>query len=89
MAIDASTRLDAFPLTYFLTLTMIIPISFHSSSADPKLHPEIAKISHDELVLIEFQGSLDVTETRPGEKDGKFIGTLRLDANAVRSISSF
>ncbi|RDB26118.1 Chromosome transmission fidelity protein 8 [Hypsizygus marmoreus] len=60
---------------------MIIPINIasSSSSSNPKLPPSLAKISHDEIVLIELQGSLEVECNHPSERDGKFIGKLTID----------
>ncbi|KAF8896082.1 chromosome transmission fidelity protein 8 [Infundibulicybe gibba] len=43
------------------------------------LPPGLAQISHDELVLIELQGTLEVECTDPAERDGRLIGTLCLD----------
>lgn len=63
---------------------MIIPIDVTSNLHDPapKLPPGLAKISHNEVVLIELQGSLEVNQ--PGERDGKLVGKLKLDEGDVR-----
>ncbi|KAF8071761.1 Ctf8-domain-containing protein [Lyophyllum atratum] len=58
---------------------MIIPINVTSFS-NPKLPPGLAKISHDEVVLIELQGSLDVECNHVSERDGKLVGKLKVDA---------
>ncbi|KAJ7745660.1 Ctf8-domain-containing protein [Mycena metata] len=61
---------------------MIISINFPTSSASsstPKLPPALAKISHDELVLIELQGALEVECTHDGERDGRLVGRLCID----------
>jgi hypothetical protein len=44
----------------------------------------LAKISHDEVVLIELQGSLEVESNHPSERDGKHVGKLRIDEATVR-----
>ena len=63
---------------------MIIPITLSSlSAANPKLPPCLAKISHDEVVLIELQGSLEVESNHPSERDGKHIGKLKIDETTV------
>ncbi|KAG9314957.1 Ctf8-domain-containing protein [Chiua virens] len=59
---------------------MIVPIAITQSNAfSPKLAPCIAQLGHDELFLIELQGTLDVqglgSESASG-KDGQLIGTL-------------
>ncbi|KAJ2924645.1 hypothetical protein H1R20_g12443, partial [Candolleomyces eurysporus] len=62
---------------------MIIPITLPdpstSSTSNPKLPPTLAKISHDEIVLIELQGALDVGDAHPSERNGKFVGKLSID----------
>jgi len=60
---------------------MIIPINVTASSSNPKLPPGLAKISHDEIVLIELQGSLDVECNHVSERDGKLVGKLKVDAS--------
>ncbi|KAF5372758.1 hypothetical protein D9615_010102 [Tricholomella constricta] len=67
--------------------SMIIPINIASSSSNPKLPPGLAKISHDEVVLIELQGSLEVECNHISERDGKLVGKLKVDAFTV-SLSS-
>jgi len=61
---------------------MIVSINIISSSSDsgPKLPTGFAKISHDEVVIIELQGTLEVECNHIGERDGKFIGKLKIDA---------
>lgn len=58
---------------------MIIPLTIDSHSPHPKLPPGLAKISHDEVVLIELQGSLEVECNHISERDGKFVGKLKID----------
>ncbi|KAJ7745658.1 hypothetical protein B0H16DRAFT_1557743 [Mycena metata] len=61
---------------------MIISINFptsSTSSSTPKLPPALAKISHDELVLIELQGALEVECTHDEERDGRLVGQLCID----------
>lgn len=65
--------------------TMIIPITFNSSTKWPKLPPALAKISHDEVVLIELQGSLEVELNHPSERNGQLVGNLTIDEAAVSS----
>lgn len=68
---------------------MIIPIEFDAPSAsNPKLPASIARVSHDEVVLIELQGTLDVESTYEGEHDGKFVGKLTVD-DALVSLFSY
>ncbi|KAF9223794.1 hypothetical protein BS17DRAFT_733588 [Gyrodon lividus] len=56
---------------------MIIPISVSPPSHfSPKLPPSIAKLGHDELFLIELQGTLDVEGSEITSKDGQLIGKL-------------
>lgn len=62
---------------------MLIPITLASSSSNPKLPSGLVKISHDEIVLIELQGSLEVELTHPRERDGKFVGKLKIDDATV------
>ncbi|KAL4258696.1 Chromosome transmission fidelity protein 8 [Pleurotus pulmonarius] len=57
---------------------MIIPVTL-STSPGAKLPAGLAKISHDEVVLIELQGALEVETTKPGERDGKVVGRLTID----------
>jgi len=63
---------------------MIIPISVASQSSNRKLPPGLAKISHDEVVLIELQGSLEVECTDISERDGKLVGKLKMDETTNR-----
>lgn len=64
---------------------MLIPITISpSSSSNPKLPPGLVKISHDEYILIELQGSLEVDLNHPSERDGKLVGKLKIDEATVR-----
>jgi hypothetical protein len=65
---------------------MLIPITLASSSSNPKLPSGLIKISHDEIVLVELQGSLEVELTHPRERDGKFVGTLKIDDATVSPV---
>lgn len=63
---------------------MLIPVTFnpHPSSRSTetaKLPPALAKISNDEVVLIELQGKLEVEIAQPSDKNGKFVGKLTID----------
>ncbi|KAF8643238.1 hypothetical protein AX16_009127 [Volvariella volvacea WC 439] len=59
---------------------MLIPLNLlPPSDANPKLPPALAKISHDEIVLIELQGALEFDEPTPSDRDGQFIGILNID----------
>lgn len=62
---------------------MLIPITIAHSSSEPKLPPGLAKISHDEIVLIELQGTLEVESNHPKERNGKPVGTLKIDEISV------
>ncbi|KAG6832784.1 hypothetical protein H0H92_009402 [Tricholoma furcatifolium] len=66
---------------------MIIPINVasSSSSSNPKLPPNLAKISHDEVVLIELQGAFEVECNHPSEREGKLIGKLNFDPATNKS----
>ncbi|KIJ67017.1 hypothetical protein HYDPIDRAFT_85236 [Hydnomerulius pinastri MD-312] len=56
---------------------MIIPVTVSPPSQfSPKLPPSIAKLGHDELFLIELQGTLDVEGSETTGKDGQLIGKL-------------
>jgi len=58
---------------------MIVPIAVTPPNAfSPKLPPCIATLGHDELVLIELQGTLDVQCPELTTKDGQLIGTLNV-----------
>lgn len=64
---------------------MIISVNFPiPSTSTPKLPPALAKIAHDELVLVELQGELEVECTSDSERDGRLVGQLRIDDAAVR-----
>ncbi|TFK40200.1 Ctf8-domain-containing protein [Crucibulum laeve] len=58
---------------------MLVPISIPSSSSNAKLPSALAKISHDEIVLIELQGALEVECNHPSERDGKLVGMLGIE----------
>ncbi|KAF8905093.1 chromosome transmission fidelity protein 8 [Gymnopilus junonius] len=58
---------------------MLIPITLTSSSSNPKLPPGLVKISHDEYLLIELQGSLEVELNDPSERDSQLVGKLKID----------
>ncbi|KAF8628020.1 hypothetical protein AX15_004137 [Amanita polypyramis BW_CC] len=61
---------------------MIIPITVPSPSLNnPKLPPPLAKISHDEFVLIELQGSLNVECSDAADRNGQLVGDLKIDEN--------
>ncbi|KAF9526340.1 Ctf8-domain-containing protein [Crepidotus variabilis] len=62
-----------------MLIPITLPSSTSSSFSNPKLPPTIAKISHDEFVLIELQGALEIEGSNPRERDGKFIGTFKMD----------
>ncbi|KAJ7757785.1 Ctf8-domain-containing protein [Mycena maculata] len=65
---------------------MIIPVNFPiPSTSTAKLPPALAKISHDELVLIELQGALEVECTSDGERDGRLVGRLCIDESAKKA----
>ncbi|KAG6857423.1 hypothetical protein H0H87_004785 [Tephrocybe sp. NHM501043] len=64
---------------------MIIPINVASTSSNPKLPPGLAKISHDEVVLIELQGALEVECNHPNERDGKLVGKIKVDSATNKS----
>ncbi|KAF5357386.1 hypothetical protein D9758_005924 [Tetrapyrgos nigripes] len=55
---------------------MIVPINFNPTSS-PKLPSTLAKISHDEVVLIELQGQLELEN--PSQRNGMLVGTLKID----------
>ncbi|KAJ3714116.1 chromosome transmission fidelity protein 8 [Lentinula raphanica] len=65
---------------------MLIPVSFDSQSSSglQKLPPSLAKISHDEVVLLDLQGALEVESAQPNERDGKLVGTLSIDKDLKR-----
>ncbi|KAF5327517.1 hypothetical protein D9619_004156 [Psilocybe cf. subviscida] len=56
-----------------------VTLSSSSSAGAAKLPSGLAKLSNDEIVLIELQGSLEVEATHPSERNGKFIGKLTMD----------
>lgn len=56
---------------------MIIPITIsRPGQFSAKLPPPLVTLGHDELFLIELQGTLDVEGTEVADKDGQLIGTL-------------
>jgi chromosome transmission fidelity protein 8 len=58
---------------------MLIDVAVSSSSTfNPKLPPCIAKFDHDQLVLIELQGTLDIECGEDATRDGQFVGKLNL-----------
>jgi len=57
---------------------MLIPIVFNSSTS-PKLPSALAKISNDEVVLIELQGLLVVEVAQPTDRNGKLVGKLTIN----------
>ncbi|KAF5391504.1 hypothetical protein D9757_002474 [Collybiopsis confluens] len=66
---------------------MIIPVSFSSSPTQSFLPQTLAKISNDQVVLLEFQGALGFessSQDQNGERDGQFIGTLTVDEDLKR-----
>ncbi|KAK2460949.1 hypothetical protein APHAL10511_007419 [Amanita phalloides] len=59
---------------------MIIPITVAAPAADKqKLPPPLAKISHDEYILIELQGSLHVECSDGVDQNGQVVGKLKID----------
>ncbi|KAK7031235.1 hypothetical protein VNI00_013651 [Paramarasmius palmivorus] len=69
---------------------MLIPVNFSPSSSltagYPKLAPALAKVSHNEVILLEFQGEFEVetvTSDRT-ERDGKVVGALSIDDDLKR-----
>jgi hypothetical protein len=65
---------------------MIISINFPTPSTSkwsPTLPPQLARIGHDEIVLVELQGALEVECNSSGERDGKPVGKLRIDESGV------
>jgi hypothetical protein len=64
-----------------------IPITISPpSSSNLKLPPGLVKISHDEIMLIELQGSLEVDLNHPSERNGRLVGTLKIDEATVSTI---
>ncbi|KAF8348918.1 Ctf8-domain-containing protein [Amanita rubescens] len=59
---------------------MIITITLASPPADrQKLPPPLAKISHDEYVLIELQGKVNVECNDGADRNGQLVGNLKID----------
>ncbi|KAJ6561976.1 Ctf8-domain-containing protein [Mycena capillaripes] len=66
---------------------MIISVNFpaaSTSTSTPRLPTALAKISHNELVLIELQGELEVECTNDRERDGRLVGRLSIDDAAKK-----
>ncbi len=64
---------------------MLIPIDIPvPSTSNRKLPPTFAKVSHDETVLIELQGALDVESSHESERNGNLVGKLSIDEAMVR-----
>lgn len=59
---------------------MIIPITKSPNTNSQKLPPQLAKLGSDDIVLIEFQGALEVE----GTPDNQLVGTLTIDPKTVR-----
>ncbi|KAI6123297.1 Ctf8-domain-containing protein [Pisolithus thermaeus] len=56
---------------------MIIPITIsRPGQFSAKLPSQLVTLGHDELFLIELQGTLDVEGSEMADKDGQLIGTL-------------
>ncbi|KIK94372.1 hypothetical protein PAXRUDRAFT_828054 [Paxillus rubicundulus Ve08.2h10] len=56
---------------------MIIPISVSPPNQfSQKLPPAVAKLGHDELFLVELQGTLNVDGSETTSKDGQLIGKM-------------
>lgn len=66
-----------------------IPITTSPSSSNLKLPPGLVKISHDEIMLIELQGSLEVELNHPSERNGRLVGTLKIDEATVSNIIEY
>lgn len=67
--------------------SMIITITLPSPPVDKqKLPPPLAKISHDEYVLIELQGTVNVECNDAADRNGQLVGNLRIDEVGVRRI---
>lgn len=64
---------------------MIIPITLSTDTSNIKLPTALAQISHDEIILIELQGALDVGNSQPAERNGKFVGKLSIDDDGLVS----
>jgi len=67
---------------------MIIPVTLPPKDSNPKLPSGLVKISHDEIVLIELQGVLEVELNNPTERNGRLVGKLRIDDATVSCFPS-
>jgi chromosome transmission fidelity protein 8 len=59
---------------------MLIPITFNPTpnrQETPKLPSTLAKISNDEVILIELQGNLEGPQSL--DKNGQLVGELTID----------
>ena len=65
---------------------MTILITIGSSSEYSPLPSGLARISHNEVVLVELQGALEVESREARERDGRFIGRFGIDENGVSLI---
>lgn len=66
---------------------MTIPITIGSSSEYSPLPSGLARISHNEVVLVELQGALEVESREARERDGRLIGRFGIDENGVSVLS--
>ncbi|KAG2107247.1 Ctf8-domain-containing protein [Suillus discolor] len=58
----------------------VIDVSVSLSNVfNPKLPSCVAKLGHDELILIELQGTLDIECDEDTTRDGQFVGKLNLN----------
>ncbi|KAI5885901.1 uncharacterized protein SCHCODRAFT_02519461 [Schizophyllum commune H4-8] len=64
---------------------MTIPITIGSSSEYSPLPSGLARISHNEVVLVELQGALEVESREARERDGRLIGRFGIDENGTRA----
>ena len=67
---------------------MIIPVTISPAASPLKLPSGLARLSHDEYLIIELQGALDVGDGPPDEKNGKFVGKLTVDDELVSTFVS-
>ncbi|TRM64471.1 Ctf8-domain-containing protein [Schizophyllum amplum] len=64
---------------------MSIPVTIGASSAVSPLPSGLARISNNEVVLIELQGTLEVECREERERDGRLIGRLGIDEKGTRA----